>query len=150
MKLLTLLATLSIAALAPAADIPKKAPTKAKPEASPELQATYAKLTPAQKGSITRTINSGDLKAITNLPGIGAVRAAAVIAGRPYDTALDLLRVPGIGEGTLQEIITAAKSAPTDEPAKSEPKKGKKKKKSEPKKEAEEPKKKAEPAAPKA
>ena len=38
------------------------------------------------------------------LPGLGPTRAAAVAAGRPYCRLEDLLRVRGIGPGTLRKL----------------------------------------------
>ena len=38
------------------------------------------------------------------LPGLGPTRAAAVVAGRPYCALQDLLRVRGIGPGTLRKL----------------------------------------------
>ena len=38
------------------------------------------------------------------LPGLGPTRAAAVVAGRPYCSPDDLLRVRGIGPGTLRKL----------------------------------------------
>jgi competence protein ComEA len=38
------------------------------------------------------------------LPGIGEVMALRIIEGRPYSSAKDLLRVPGIGQKTLEKL----------------------------------------------
>lgn len=38
------------------------------------------------------------------LPGVGPKTAAAIIAGRPYGSVDDLLRVKGIGEATLAKL----------------------------------------------
>ena len=41
---------------------------------------------------------------LESLPGIGASKAAAIIANRPYQTVDDLERVPGIGTATIGRL----------------------------------------------
>ena len=51
--------------------------------------------------------NTEDAATLEVLPGIGAARAAAIVAGRaahPYASVADLSRVPGIGPLTLARI----------------------------------------------
>ena len=54
-------------------------------------------------------INTADVNQLQSLPGIGQVRAEQIIAEREengeFSIPEDILRVSGIGEGTLEEII---------------------------------------------
>ena len=54
-------------------------------------------------------INNADLSSLTELPGIGNTRAAAIIEYREtygaISTPEDLLKIEGIGEGTLEKIL---------------------------------------------
>ena len=54
-------------------------------------------------------INTATAEQLQALPGIGPTRAAAIVADRqangPFRIAEDLMRVSGIGEGTLSEIL---------------------------------------------
>lgn len=53
-------------------------------------------------------VNQATAAELTGLPGIGEVRAQAIVAYRaehgPFTAVEDLLAVPGIGEGTLNKI----------------------------------------------
>ncbi len=53
-------------------------------------------------------VNTADEAALTQLPGIGEVKAHAIIVDREnngsYQTADDLARVEGIGEGTVDSL----------------------------------------------
>ena len=53
-------------------------------------------------------VNSADEATLTQLPGIGEVKAQAIIQDREtngsYQTADDLARVEGIGEGTIENL----------------------------------------------
>ena len=48
--------------------------------------------------------NRADAAPLAALPGIGAARADAIVAGRPYRNVAELARVPGIGPTTLSRI----------------------------------------------
>jgi competence protein ComEA len=48
--------------------------------------------------------NSASRDDLMALPGIGEVMALRIIEGRPYSSAKDLLRVPGIGQKTLEKL----------------------------------------------
>lgn len=54
-------------------------------------------------------INTAGVDQLQSLPGIGQVRAEQIVADREENGAFripeDVMRVPGIGEGTLEEII---------------------------------------------
>lgn len=54
-------------------------------------------------------INTADEAQLQSLPGIGQVRAKAIIADReengPFRIPEDIIRVSGIGQGTLEEIL---------------------------------------------
>ena len=49
-------------------------------------------------------INAADKDALMDLPSVGEVIAERIIAARPFSTVDDLLRVEGIGEGTLDKL----------------------------------------------
>lgn len=49
-------------------------------------------------------INTATAAELEALPGIGPKTAAAIIAGRPYSSVEDLLRVKGIGPATLEKL----------------------------------------------
>lgn len=54
-------------------------------------------------------INTADAAELQHLPGIGQVRAGAIVADReengPFRIPEDITRVSGIGQGTLEEIL---------------------------------------------
>lgn len=49
-------------------------------------------------------INSASAAELETLPGVGANRAADIIAGRPYESIEDLQKVSGIGAKTLEKL----------------------------------------------
>ena len=61
-------------------------------------------------------VNTAPASDIEDLPDIGPKIAAAIVAGRPYKSVDDLLRVKGIGPKTLEKI--RPKVATTDPAAK--------------------------------
>ena len=62
-----------------------------------------------QAGRQAVDINRATEEELTALPGIGPARAAAIVADReengPFRYPEDLLRVPGIGEKTLEGLL---------------------------------------------
>ena len=65
--------------------------------------------TPAPETPGKVNINTASAEELDTLPGIGAQRAADIIADReangPFRIPEDLTRVPGIGEGILEGLI---------------------------------------------
>jgi competence protein ComEA len=53
-------------------------------------------------------VNTADAELLTELPGIGPAKAAAIIEEReangPFESAEDLTRVSGIGPGTVANL----------------------------------------------
>jgi competence protein ComEA len=55
-------------------------------------------------GSLIVNINTGTQKELETVPNIGPARAAQIIAGRPYESVDDLVRIVGIGEESLEGL----------------------------------------------
>ena len=64
---------------------------------------TEAVKTAATKAS-TVNVNTASIDELSKLPGIGAVKAKAIVAGRPYKEANDLQKVKGIKAATIAKL----------------------------------------------
>ena len=83
----------------------KEAPARTAAKSSADSTKAMTKLQPGQKVNIN-TAAKEDLDA---LPGIGPVKAQAIIEGRPFKTIEDIKNVKGIKDGEfakIQELIT--------------------------------------------
>jgi predicted DNA-binding helix-hairpin-helix protein len=57
-----------------------------------------------EEGSLVVNVNTGTQEELETVPGIGQAVAARIIAGRPYESVDDLLRISGIGQETLDSM----------------------------------------------
>jgi competence protein ComEA len=117
-KIAALRDLVTVAAPAPApTPVPAPAATAA-PSASPAPTATgVARTKAATKGAVPKTpgrggltpgqvvnINTAPKEMLDLLPGIGPVKAQAIIKGRPFKTKEDIMKVKGIKEGEFAKI----------------------------------------------
>jgi len=49
-------------------------------------------------------VNTATIEQLSTLPGVGPEIAKKIVKGKPYARAEDLLKVPGIGEKTLEKM----------------------------------------------
>jgi competence protein ComEA len=88
---------------------PTPAPPAAKPQATPAVGKEAApskevpaatKLSPGEKVNL----NTAPKEDLDKLPGIGPVKAQAIIEGRPFEKIEDIMKVKGIKEGEFGKI----------------------------------------------
>ena len=58
----------------------------------------------SREGSLVVNINDATHEQLETVPGIGPSLGARIIAGRPYQSVDDLLKVAGIGPQTLERM----------------------------------------------
>ena len=57
-------------------------------------------------------VNTATVEQLATLPSVGTEIAKKIVKGRPYTKAEDLLKVPGIGEKTLEKMKPRLKFDP--------------------------------------
>ena len=56
------------------------------------------------QGTLRVNINTSTLTELESIPGIGEERAKHVVAGRPYTSVDELIKVSGIGPKSLEDL----------------------------------------------
>ncbi|MBW2106551.1 MAG: helix-hairpin-helix domain-containing protein [Deltaproteobacteria bacterium] len=69
-----------------------------------ELQEIQTQVKKAESPQGSLDLNTATKKELQSIRGIGPVLAERIIAGRPYKTVDDLLKVKGIGSKKLEKI----------------------------------------------
>lgn len=112
LSLLVISLTLNAAETAPKkkSTSKSKAATAAEAKPSAKVEAIAKTLTSSQKSKLLDLLNEGDEDALTNIPGVGATRAAAIKKTRPFADVTGVVQVEGVGEGTFAEMVAHAKA----------------------------------------
>ena len=84
----------------PAKTVPTPQKAVPAPDAAAKKPAAAAKLAPGEMVNI----NTSSKEQLEKLPGIGGVKAQAIIDGRPYQAKEDIMKVKGIKQGTFDKI----------------------------------------------
>ena len=56
------------------------------------------------EGSLIVNINTASEEQLISVPGVGATRAAQIVAGRPYESVDDLSKIAGVSGKTLDSL----------------------------------------------
>lgn len=58
----------------------------------------------SQEGTLIVNINTASQEQLETVPGIGPTRAAQIIAGRPYKSVDEIVKIVGIGPGQVEGL----------------------------------------------
>lgn len=58
----------------------------------------------SEEGTLVVNINTATQEQLETVPGIGPTRAAQIIAGRPYKSVDEIVKVVGIGPGQVEGL----------------------------------------------
>ncbi len=90
----------TVGSAAPAKTAPAVAAVTKTQSAAEKASKSVMKLAPGQK----LNINTATKEQLDALPGIGPVKAQAIINGRPYEKPEDIMKVKGIKQGEFNKI----------------------------------------------